>query len=188
MKKSLLLASAFFLFAVTALEAQLPSKVRFKEKEIKKMSTVLLEKNEQKYPKSYLYRIKKDSITLIAPVKDVKGEKPVFCYKKLSLKDFDKLTVSNREERIKFSLIGGLIFGSLGYVIMRNAAQGDIREQPNIAFLGQRANSGRVEAMLGGLTGFGLGVLIGDLIADRKIDLRRQERQAVKRLKALSYR
>lgn len=189
MKKTLTICLALMLIAVTWSQAQNRSnKVKVKPDQIKKMSTVVLEKDKKKFPKSYLYRMTKDSISLITPVKEVRGEPTIYCQKKLSLKDFDYLTVSNRKERLRLSVISGLIAGTLSYVITRNALRGDVADEPNLVLLGQRANSGRIEAAIMGVTGFGFGVLIGDLISDRKISLRRNQRAAVKQLKKYSYR
>lgn len=188
MKKTATFLLAFLFLSVSFLNAQNRSKVRFKPDQIKKMSTVILEKDGFKYPKSYLYRMDKDSITLICPVRGERYAEQVYCQKKMAFDDWDYLTVSKRSERVRYSLICGLAVGTLSYILTKNALQGDINDEPNLRILGQQANPGRIEATIMGVTGFGLGILIGDLLSDKKVDLRRNQRRKVKELKRYSYR
>lgn len=188
MKKNATLILALVILSINFSQAQRSNNVRVKSEQIKKMSTVILEKDGQKFPKSYLYRMTKDSISLITPVMERYNQDPIYCRKKLAFSDFDYLTVSNRSERLRFQLIGGLALGTLSYIVTRNATRGDINDEPNLILLGQRANSGKIEAALMGLTGFGLGILVGELLSEKKINLRRNQRRMVKDLKRYSYR
>ena len=107
--------------------------------------------------------------------------------KKLSLKGFDYATVSNRKEKAKFRLIGGAIFGALGYVVVRNSTRVATNEVPNLSSLGQEANSGTIESIIGGITGFGFGMLVGEFLSGKRLDLRKNQRKTLKELKRYAY-
>ena len=155
-------------------------------KDIKKLSTIELESEGRMFPKSKLFRMHRDSVLLFTDIAQ-RGETPLYVQKKLSPKGFDYVTVTNRAEKTKFRLIGGAIFGTLGYMITKNVTRKTAAEVPNIGQLGQDGNSGTIESIIGGITGVGFGMLVGEFFASRRMNLKKNQRKALKEIKRFAY-
>ena len=141
--------------------------------------------NDVQYPRSYLYKIRKDSLILFTTVSDKVNEKTIFCQKSVNLGDFDEMLVSSRADRIKFGLIGGIALGAIAFAITKKATTTPPSDSNVSTLLLQDTNPGIIESVIGGVTGFGLGLILGTKFADKRINLRRNQKQVLYQLRAM---
>lgn len=155
--------------------------------EIKKLSTIELSKGEKKFPPSYLYGMHGDSLILLTDVSHW-NEPTFFAKSKISIGGYDELLVSSRAERRRKSMIWGTIFGGLSYALVQRATSTKSYETTiSKTILGQQPSNGQIEGVIAGVTGFGFGMIIGQTVAKRKMNLRKQQRKALRDLKEFSY-
>jgi len=156
--------------------------------EVKQLSTVQLIKGEKKFPESYLYGMKGDSLILLT---DISGwnEKTVYAKSKISIAGYDELLVSSRADRRRKSVLWGTLIGGVSFALaQRNAKANSSERSVGKNLLGQALNQGYIEGTIAGVTGFGIGMIIGQWTAKRKINLRKQQRRALRDLREFSYR
>lgn len=173
-------------FCANEAQTQTRAKYRLKNNQIKKLIRVDLSVDDVKFPRSYLYKIRKDSLVLFSTVSDKKDEKTIFCQKTISLGDFDEMIISNRSDRIKFGLIGGAVLGAIAFAITRKATRGVPSDNNLTSLLLQDTNPAIIESVIGGITGFGLGLIIGTKFADKRINLKQSQKQVLYQLKAMN--
>jgi len=158
-----------------------------KKAQIKKLSTVQLINGVKSFPESYLYGMHGDSLILLTDVSS--WTQPTFFAKsKISIAGYEELIISSRADRRKKSMIWGTILGAVSYaVVKKSSAQKPYERTVAQSLVGQPSNSGQIEGIIAGVTGFGMGMIIGQTLAKRKINLKKQRRAALKTLKEFSY-
>jgi len=155
--------------------------------QIKQLSTVQLVKGDKVFPESYLYGMHGDSLVLLT---DISGwnDQSLFAKSKISVSKYDELHISSRAERRRKSVLWGSIIGAVSFAIARNATKTSNGERSvGKRVLGQQAHNGYIEGTIAGVTGFGFGMIIGQTLAKRKFNLRKQKRKALRELKAFNY-
>jgi len=158
-----------------------------KKAQIKKLSTVQLTNGLKSFPESYLYGMHGDSLILLTDVST--WVQPTFFAKsKISISGYTELVISSRADRRRKSLIWGTIIGAVSYaVVQKSSAQKPYERTVAQSLAGQPSNSGQIEGVIAGVTGFGFGMIIGQTLAKRKMNLKKQRRAALKTLKEFSY-
>ncbi len=157
--------------------------------QIKQLSTVNLISGEKEFPESYLYGMHGDSLVLLTDI-STWNEKSIFAKSKISIAGYDELTISTRAERRRKSLLWGTLIGAASFAIAKNVVTNKPYEQQSVgkAVLGQRPFNGNIVGTIAGVTGFGVGMVIGQVTAKRRISLKKQKRKALRQLKEFSYR
>ena len=158
-----------------------------KKAQIKKLSTVELKNGLKSFPESYLYGMHGDSLILLTDVSS--WVQPTFFAKsKISIAGYTELIISSRADRRKKSLIWGTILGAVSYAVVQKASsQKSYERTVSQILIGQPSNSGQIEGIIAGVTGFGIGMIIGQTLSKRKMNLKKQKRAALKTLKEFSY-
>jgi len=111
-----------------------------------------------------------------------------FAKSKISIAGYTELIISSRADRRKKSLIWGTILGAVSYAVVQKASsQKSYERTVSQILIGQPSNSGQIEGIIAGVTGFGIGMIIGQTLSKRKMNLRKQKRAALKTLKEFSY-
>ena len=155
--------------------------------QIKQLSTVQLIKGEKKFPESYLYGMKGDSLILLTDISEW-NEKSLFAKSKISTAKYDELVVSSKADRRRKSVLWGTLIGAASFAIAQKASRTHNGERSvGKRVLGQAAHNGYIEGTIAGVTGFGIGMIIGQAVAKRKINLRTQKRKALRELREFSY-
>ena len=72
-------------------------------------------------------------------------------------------------------------------ILYRKKAVPTPYEVRNKSILGQPTNNGRIEGIMGAITGVGFGMIIGSHLAKRKINLKKNNTKAVRKLKEFSF-
>jgi len=190
----LLISFLLFAFAIQISSAQSflnknPKKYHnLTKSEIKKLSTVELSKGLKVFPESYLYGMKGDSLILLT---DISGwnDPTAFAKSSISVSNYDQLILTNKAERRKKSAIWAAILGGLSYAIVQKATETKPFER-NVSQLitGQQANTGQMEGIIAGITGAGLGMIIGQTLAKRKFNLKKQKKASMRKIKEFSFR
>lgn len=156
--------------------------------QVKRLSTVSLINGEKEFPESYLYGMHGDSLILLTDI-SAWEENSIFAKSKISIAGYEELTISSRAERRRKSVLWGSIIGAASYAIAQRATQDNFLERSvGKTLLGQRPFQGYIVGTIAGITGFGAGMVIGQVLAKRKISLKKQKRKALKQLKEFSYR
>jgi len=155
--------------------------------EIRKLSSIELIKGEKKFPESFLYGMHGDSLILLTDVSH--WNEPTFIAKtKVSIGGYDELIISSRAERRRKAMIWGTILGGISYAAAQQATKTKSYETTiSKSILGQQPSNGQIEGVIAGVTGFGLGMIIGQTLAKRKMNLRKQQRKALRDLREFSY-
>ena len=190
----LLISFLLFAFAIQISSAQSflnknPKKYyNLTKSEIKKLSTVELSKGLKVFPESYLYGMKGDSLILFT---DISGwnDPTAFAKSNISVSNYDQLILTNKAERRKKSAIWAAILGGLSYVVVQKATETKPFER-NVSQLitGQQANTGQMEGIIAGITGAGLGMIIGQTLAKRKFNLKKQKKASMRKIREFSFR
>ena len=189
----LLISFLFCAFAIQVCSAQNflnknPKKHhKLTKSQIKKLSTVELSKGIKVFPESYLYGMKGDSLILLTDISR-RDESSIFAKSNISVVNYDELILTNRAERLRKSALWGGILGGLSYAIVQRSTANKPFER-NVAQLitGQKANTGQLEGIIAGVTGMGLGMIIGQTLAKRKFNLKKQKKDSLRKLKAFTY-
>lgn len=156
--------------------------------QIKQLSTVQLVKGEKVFPESYLFGMHGDSLVLLTDI-SAWNDKSLFAKSKISVSRYDELHISSKAERTRKSVLWGSIIGAVSFAVARKATKTDFNEQSvGKRVLGQQPHQGYIEGTIAGVTGFGIGMIIGQTLAKRKFNLRSQKRKAMKELRAFQYR
>jgi len=166
---------------------QSKNKLKLKPKEIKKLTFIQLQGGDKTFPDSYLLGMRDDNLILATDIATDWAEKSLFVKSEVNLKYYDHLIMVNRKEKHRKMAIWGAIFGAAGYYFARNKALPEPFEVRNKTLLGQPTNNGRIEGIMGGITGAGFGMIIGAYLAKRKISLKKQRTKAVRKLKEFSF-
>ena len=187
MKKQLLIITLIFAFLMGSISifAQ-KNEVKLKPREIRKLALVELEANGKKFPDSYLLGMRDDKMILLTDISR-KWKNPLFVKSEITLTNYEYLTLTTRREKRKQIAIWGTIFGGLGYYIGKKYAQPTKDEVRNKLLLGQDSNRGIMEGVLGAITGAAFGSILGTHIAKKKMSLKAEHRQAIRKLKEFSY-
>ena len=157
------------------------------KKEIKNLSTIELVKGNKKFPESYMYGMHGDSLILLTDVSSW-NEPTFFAKSKISIGGYDELIVSSKAERKRKSMLWGALFGGLSYAVALKSTKTKAYERTvSKTILGQKSNNGQIEGVMAGITGFGFGMIIGQTLAKRKLNLRKQQRKALRELREFSY-
>lgn len=179
--------TALLLFILLASSYGQRKKGYIDSKEIKKMNPIEIQIGERKLPKAYLFRVKNDSLDLFCQVSDLKNEATVFSELRLAVADLDHIKVTDRKAQLKYTLLTGLALGVVGYAIANRATKNK-NNNDNINIIGQGGSNNTIESVLGGITGFGFGILIGKQFGYTKFNNRQKEKYVVKELKKFAYR
>lgn len=152
-----------------------------KETDPEKLTLIELQKGKNKYPKSYLRGVKKDSLLLYTQVRH-QGNDYSFAKKSVLLEDFDYIKITNKKERFKKSLLWGLGIGAISYVVTQNYA-----ENPRIiagqGALPKAGSSGIVEGLNAAGIGFGIGIILYNQILHKRMNIADQKREILRKLK-----
>ena len=138
------------------------SRISLKPRQIHKLPKVDLDLLEKDYPRSYLYRVKNNSITLINRSVHAKTHETIYFMGDVDFSEINAMTVVDRRRRFKTNLWGALAGGIVGYTIGKLAARDDFN-QISIEILNQQPKAGFIEPILGTIVGASLGIAIGDL-------------------------
>lgn len=163
------------------------NKLKLKPKEIKKLTFIQLEGGDKKFPDSYLLGMRDNNLILATDIAENWSDKSLFVKSEVNLKYYDHLTMVNRKEKLRKMGIWGAIFGAAGYYFVQKKALPTPYEVRNKRILGQPINNGRVEGIMGAITGAGFGMIIGNQLAKRRMNLKRQNTKAVRKLKEFSF-
>lgn len=166
---------------------QSKNKLKLKPKEIKKLTFIQLEGGEKKFPDSYLLGMRDNNLILATDIATKWSDKSLFVKSEVNLKYYDYLFMLNRKEKHRKMAIWSAIFGAAGYYIAQKKALPTPYEVRNKSILGQPTNNGRIEGVIGAITGVGFGMIIGNQLAKRRINLKKQRTKAVRKLKEFSF-
>jgi len=182
----LLLLSILFCSVFSFVNAQ-KDYIGLSKMQIKQLSTVQLVKGEKAFPESYLYGMHGDSLVLLTDISNW-NDKSLYAKSKISVSRYDELHITSRAERRRKSVIWGSIIGAASFAIARNVARTSNDERSvGKRVLGQQPHNGYIEGTIAGVTGFGVGMIIGQTLAKRTFNLRKQKRKALRELKAFNY-
>jgi len=194
MKKNLLLFTLFIACCCYSVNStaqiklyQNKNKLKLKPKEIKKLTFIQLEGGDKKFPDSYLLGMRDNNLILATDIAENWMDKSLYVKSEVNLKYYDYLTMVNRKEKHRKMAIWGAIFGTVGYYFAQKKALPTAYEVRNKSILGQPINNGRIEGIMGAITGAGFGIIIGNQLAKRRINLKRQNSKAVRKLKEFSF-
>ncbi len=165
MKNALLLVLTFTLVATTTVFAQnkrSKARVTLNPRKIHKLPVVDLVHLERSYPRSFLYRVDRTSVTLINRAIHNKTFEIEYFQGKLDLDQIKEMTIYDKGRRFKTNLIGAAIGGITGYFIGKSVAREDFN-QVSIELLSQRPQTGFIEPILGTIVGASVGIAVGDL-------------------------
>lgn len=166
---------------------QSKNKLKLKPKEIKKLTFIQLEGGDKKFPDSYLLGMRDNNLILATDIANKWQDNSLFVKSEINLKYYDHLVMVNRKEKHRKMAIWGAIFGAAGYYYAQQKALPTPFEVRNKSILGQPTNNGRIEGIMGAITGAGLGLIIGNQLAKRRINLRKNNTKAVRKLKEFSF-
>jgi hypothetical protein len=194
MKLHLFLLVFCCLFSLQS-NAQLKTKTYYKSKnqidlkprEIKKLTFVQLEGNGKRFPDSYLLGMRDDNLILATDISRGFTEKANFVKSEVDLNKYDYLTIVNRKMKYKKMALWGAIVGAIGYYFAQKHAKPTDWEVRNKTLLGQSPNNGIAEGIIGGITGIGLGIIIGSELAKKRINLKGQRRTVARKLKKFNF-
>ena len=161
--------------------------LKLKPKEIKKLTFIQLEGKDKKFPDSYLLGMRDDKLILATDIAQKWQDKTLFVKSEIDIRYYDYLTMVNRKEKHRKMAIWGAIFGAAGYYIAQKKSQPTSWEVRNKSLLSQPRNKGYVEGVMGAITGAGFGMIIGHQLAKRRVNLKKQKRKAVRKLKEFSF-
>lgn len=170
-----------------SLIAQQDTSTLYEPRDIKKLTIIDLHAQDKSFPTSYLYGMSGDNLVLLTDVSSWK-EDPIYARSKIRIQNYEYMMVTSRKERIKNSLIWGTIVGSLSFYLSRELTRtqpGDLSTTQMIT--GQNGNNGVMPGLIGGITGFGIGIAIGQHLSKRKIDLKSQKTQGLRYLREFNY-
>lgn len=194
MKKNLLLFPLLLIFCCYAGNSfaqvksyQSKNKLKLKPREIKKLTFIQLEGGDKKFPDSYLLGMRDNNLILATDIAEKWADKSLYVKSEVNLKFYDHLLMVNRKEKIRKMGIWGAIFGAAGYYFVQKKAVPTPYEVRNKSILGQPTNNGRIEGIMGAVTGAGFGMIIGSHLAKRKINLKKNNTRAVRKLKEFSF-
>ncbi|MEM0995210.1 MAG: hypothetical protein AAGI49_19420 [Bacteroidota bacterium] len=138
---------------------------------VRTLDKVKLYRADTFFPESYLKQVDKDSMVLLTDVSSW-IEPPLYAKTTLNMKDYDYMIVSSYKDRLKNSLIWGAIIGSAAYYLSKELSQTAATDYSTIQRItGQPGHSGVVPGIIGGVTGFGVGIIIGQYISKKKVKL-----------------
>jgi hypothetical protein len=150
------------------------------------MPKVDLDLFEKDYPPSFLYRVNKNSLTLINRAVHNKTFETVYFQGKVDFDDINAITVHSRSRRFKTNIWGAAIGGAIGYFVGKTVARKDFN-QFSIELINQRPTAGWAEPIIGTIVGASIGIAIGDLFTPVTIrNVNRNPRKASMYLRGLS--
>ncbi len=194
MRCRLLISFLFVAFAFQISSAQNffnknPTKYhRLTKSQIKNLSTVELSKGTKIFPESYLYGMKGDSLILLTDISKW-NENSIFAKSNISVSNYDELILTSKAERRQKSALWGAILGGLSYALVQKATATKSYERTISKILtGQQSNNGQLEGVIAGVTGMGLGMIIGQTLAKRKFNLKKQKKASMRKIKEFTYR
>lgn len=153
-----------------------------KEVKVEKLTLIELEKGKNKYPNSYLRKVKGDSLYLYSTIR-LPDKSITYAQKSVLLGDFDKIKITNKKERLKKSLIWGLGLGTVTYFVTQKYAENPAVTVGSSSVFPKAGSSGVVEGLNAGLIGFGIGIILYNQILHTKMDIKEQKREILKKLK-----
>ena len=145
------------------------SRVTLSPKKIHKLPKVDLELLDKSYPRSFLYKVDRSSVTLINRSYHRQTYKPMYFQGKLGLDQIKSMTIHDRKRRFKTNAWGALIGGVAGYLVGKAIAPDDF-SQVSIEILSQQPKTGFIEPIIGTIVGASLGIAIGDLFTPIRIE------------------
>ncbi len=194
MKKNLLLFTLLFVCCCYSQDSfaqvqryQSKNKLKLKPREIKKLTFIQLQGGDKQFPDSYLLGMRDNNLILATDIAQKWSDKSLFVKSEVNLKYYDHLLMVNRKEKLRKMGIWGAIFGAAGYFFAQKKALPTPYEVRNKSILGQPTNNGRIEGIMGAITGVGFGMIIGNQLAKRRINLKRNNTKAVRKLKEFSF-
>lgn len=179
-----------FLLVVFVMQLGTTQQKYFKlsKREIKQLSTVELVKGMKKFPESYLYGMHGDNLILLTDISKW-NEPTVFAKSKISVEGYDELIISNKADRRQKSLLWGGLLGAVSYAAVKKATETKPYETTISKLItGQQPNNGQIEGVIAGITGFGLGMIIGQTLSKRKMNLKKQKKASMRKLREFTYR
>ncbi len=186
----LMLRYLFFLFTLLYqlnLLAQTNTDSLYHPKEVGKLAIIDLYADDKSFPTSYLYGMSGDNLVLLTDVSSWR-EPPIYAKSKIRIEHYKYMTVTSRKEKIKNSLIWGTIIGSVSFYLSREMTRTQPGEQRVAkAITGQAGHDGIIPGFIGGVTGFGIGIVIGQHLSKRKVDLQNQKTSALRYLRDFNY-
>ena len=190
--KKILCCSLFVIYNIifsTTLLGQLSytskNVVNLKPKEVRKLTLIQLEKGEKKFPDSYLLGLKDDKLILATDISKW-VEDPLFVKSEIPLKNYDYLTMLERKQKHKKRAIFATLLGVGGFWLVQKNSKATPFEVRNKTLLGQKPNNGLIESLIGGVTGVGLGIIIGTHLAKNRMKIKNQKR-IVRQLQEVSF-
>jgi len=159
--------------------------VDLKPREIRKLTFIELVKGEKKFPDSYLLGLRDDNLILATDISSWVDD-PLFVKSEIALKNYDHLIILERHTKMKKMALWGALLGAGGYWLVNKNSKATPLELRNKTLLGQKPNNGIIESVIGGVTGFALGTIIGRHLAKKKISVKNQQR-VIRQLKEVSF-
>ncbi len=180
-----ILLVVFVLFSTSELVAQKKIPIP-PTSEIRQLPRLEMKTGKKEHPVAYLKGIKNDKLLLFQDIAPRSQFKSVFIEKQITIDGIDEIRASKRKDRILWGVVGGAVLGAISYKIANRYTK---TQQENLALraLGQSNSGNTVESIIGGVTGFGLGVMIGAQLSEKRLNVRKNKREALKILKAYSY-
>ncbi|MCB0669396.1 MAG: hypothetical protein KDC80_26410 [Saprospiraceae bacterium] len=184
MKSSTSLALLLVMATFVSVSAQRSQRRQsFDPAEVRKMPIVLIDMVDKSYPRVHLQKVTDASLTVIKRTLHDHTLKPMYFSGTVALDEIESIVLISKKRRFRTNAIGAVVGGALGYFVGRQFRPDPIR-QANLELASQRPVNGFIEPILGGIVGFGLGAVVGDLFTPIYIDnVSRNQKQAISTLK-----
>ncbi len=186
MKHLLLLTLSFVLVSIP-FQSFGQAKLRLDPKEVRKMSKANIQTKEGVIPNSYLYSVRRNTLTLMKNPMNKATNERMFITKDLDLDQIEYAVIFNKKVKAKRMIFGGIVGGISGYFIAR-AIQPAAHRQVNIEIIGQAPEPNFFEPMVAAGFGIGIGLALAEWMYPVKIDMQKDRRDAVKKLRQFSFR
>jgi|GEM_PF-2362436 len=174
------------LFVFTT-DAVAQKKVRIKPEDRAGISMVKMEVGDRVFPKSMLYKVQRKTMTVVKTSIDASTGEEFFIPVEIDINEFDYITIYNRKRKRMGMLIGGVSMALVSYFVADQLGNKNLNS-PSIELLGQEPQTGFVEPYVAAILGAGVGVILGDILSPVRIKVKKDRKEAYRKLKQYSYR
>jgi len=150
-------------------------------KKINKSVLIELEVDGEKYYKSYLQSYRDGSLVLQSEVDDY--DKITYEENIEALEDFDYIRITDKKQTFKKSAITGLLVGVTSFFVVKELTKNT--DVTNLAQIRQTGSSGTAEGLIASGVGVGLGILLYDGIANKKLNVIKDREKILTKLKSV---
>lgn len=152
----------------------------------RKLPKVELFSEKGNFPESYLYRLQSDSLVLLTDISSW-TQPPFYAVSTINPNHYDYFTIQYPKETLTKSLIWGSILGVTSFYVVRGFTRTLDSERSIIQVLSrQGGHDGIVPGIMAGVTGFGIGVIIGQHLSKRKVMINQKRNDELRRMTILN--